>query len=182
MYLTVGLGNPGKEYTNTRHNVGEVLITNLALFFNKDFSKTNVYKFFKSDYEGQELVCIIPLSYVNESGLAVKKALSQFPDPRLIVIHDDLDIPFGSIRIKKGGRSGGHNGLNSIIKSIGSGDFWRIKIGIGRPPTGKDPADFVLSDFKKQELKELPFIIENAKEALFDLIKDGPDLAMNKWH
>jgi PTH1 family peptidyl-tRNA hydrolase len=158
------------------------VIIELCSFVNKDFSKTNFYRFFKAEIDDTEIAGIMPVSYVNESGPAVKKALSEFPSYQLIVIHDDLDIPFGSIRIKNSGSSGGHNGLKSIIKSLGTDEFWRIKVGIGRPPARKNPADFVLERFTKTEFKEVPFIVAEARDAAIDLIKNGPSWAMNKWH
>lgn len=182
MYLIIGLGNPEKEYINTRHNLGRTLLENIAENLNKDFIKSRLFKYFDASANKVDFIGLVPLTFVNESGKAVKQAISDYPKSQLIVIHDDLDRPFGSIRIKKGGSSGGHNGIQSIISSLGINDFWRLKIGIGRPPGRKDPSDFVLEEFKRQEQKELPFVIENSKEALFGLIEHGPEWAMNKYH
>ena len=182
MYLIVGLGNPGTEYEETRHNIGKNIVLRLIEEFNSKLQDKNNYQFSSIKYNDSDITTLIPLAYVNDSGRAVKQALSDFPDNQLIVVYDDLDIPFGEIRIRKSGSSGGHNGLESIINSTGTNKFWRLKIGIGRPPARKNPADFVLEVFKKQEQKELPFIIENSKDALIDIIENGPEWAMNKHH
>jgi PTH1 family peptidyl-tRNA hydrolase len=157
------------------------LIENLASYFGKSFSSKPLFSYFKSSLEKKEVIGIIPKIFVNDSGRAVKLALNEFGG-QLIVIHDELDISFGDIKIKKSGSSGGHNGVQSVISYLGTEYFWRVRIGIGRPPLRKEPADFVLEVFKKIEQKELPFMLEQAKEVLLDIIKYGPEWAMNKYH
>ena len=185
MILIVGLGNPGKEYHQTRHNIGFVIVDR----FLKDLDiQVSSYKFnseiFESDFPNRKLLIVKPLTYMNNSGASVKHFFMQYSleIERMLVIHDDLDINFGKIRLRTSGGTGGHNGLESLVSHLGNYDFDRLRFGIGRPHGRKDPADFVLSRFKKLEIACLDLIIEKAVAAIKDYIEYGIDYAMNKYN
>src|SRR6478752_551890 len=167
--LVVGLGNPGPDYAATRHNVGfrvlDVLGARVGGRFAKHRSGADVLD---GRLAGQRVVLAKPRSYMNVSGAPVVNALRYFsiPTNELIVVHDDLDLPFGTVRLKRGGGEGGHNGLRSISTSLGTKDYHRVRVGIGRPPGRMDAADFVLRDFSPTERKELPFVIDEAADAV----------------
>ncbi|MBM3709158.1 MAG: aminoacyl-tRNA hydrolase [Actinobacteria bacterium] len=185
MILIAGLGNPGKDYENTRHNIGFVvadrLLDDLAV-------QVTYYKFnaevFESDYSGKKLLIVRPLLYMNNSGASLKHFITQYSleIDRILVIHDDIDIDFGKIRLKTGGGTGGHNGLESLVKHMGNADFDRLRFGVGRPPKKIDPAVYVLSRFKRVELKNLFFIVDKAVTSIKDYIEFGIDYAMNKYN
>jgi len=185
MILIIGLGNPGEEYGQTRHNIGFKI---LDKFSEETGILVRISKFnsilIKSEYAGKALLCVKPCTFMNNSGSAVLKVIKHFEDKieSTITIHDDLDIEFGEIRLKSGGGTGGHNGLESIVKKLGRSDFDRLRFGIGRPPGRKDPADFVLSKFKRSEIRELDSIISISVEALKDYIENGINYAMNKYN
>ena len=185
MILIIGLGNPGEEYGQTRHNIGFMVLNK----FNEETGiLSQISKFnstvIKSEYAGKALLCVKPYTFVNNSGPAVLKVIEHFEGKieSTIVIHDDLDIEFGQIKLKSGGGTGGHNGLESIVKKLGHPDFDRLRFGIGRPPGRKDPADFVLSKFKRSETRELDSIISISIAALKDYVENGINYAMNKYN
>jgi PTH1 family peptidyl-tRNA hydrolase len=182
VWLVVGLGNPGPAYAGTRHNVGYLVADELARRLGSGW---RAHKTGRADVvEGRlgapgttapRLVLARPRCYMNESGGPVK-ALATFykiPVDRIIAIHDELDIDFGTLRTKFGGGDNGHNGLKSMRSSLGSGDFYRVRAGIGRPPGRQNPADFVLSDYSAAERKELPFQLDRAADAVESLVADG---------
>lgn len=185
MLLIVGLGNPGREFFNTRHNIGFIIA-------DKFISSLGIKKLkarFGSEYcraalEGKDLLIVKPLTFMNNSGYAVSRIINYYRKKieSMIVIHDDMDIDFENIRFKRGGTSGGHNGLESIIKSIKTDKFDRLRFGVGRPPSGKDPAEYVLSAFKKNEEKKLDFLVESSVDALRAYIIDGIDSVMNTYN
>lgn len=185
MYVIVGLGNPGKDYTNTRHNIGFDTVDLLA-----DRNNININKIkFKSVYgegniNGEKVILVKPQTYMNNSGETVRDIANFYKlDPsELIVIVDDIDIDFASVRIKKKGSAGSHNGLKSIIRLLGSDKFPRIKIGIGKRYPNQDLASFVLSRFSKDERVEIEESIYSAVEAVETILKDGIDIAMNKFN
>jgi peptidyl-tRNA hydrolase, PTH1 family len=185
MIFIVGLGNPGKEYQDTRHNAGFILLDRLLEIYGnpKPLSKFNG-SIYKKNILDKEILCIKPNTFMNLSGVTVAGAAKHFKDTleKILVIHDDLDIEFGRIRLKSGGGTGGHNGLESIIKSLGMSDFDRLRIGVGRPLGQMDPADFVLSKFKKSERKELDLTVNLAVDAVQDYIEHGIDYVMNKYN
>ncbi len=185
MTLIVGLGNPGTEYIKTRHNIGFLVVDKFLeeTGKNSSFIKFNS-ELIKTSYSGKELLLLKPLTYMNNSGYPVLQTSREYGIElaEIIVIHDDLDIEFGKIKLKRGGGTGGHNGLDSIAKSLGSNDFNRLRFGLGRPPGKKDPADFVLSNFRKLELKHLDVLISEAGSALKDYLDFGIDFAMNKYN
>ncbi|MBE3095407.1 MAG: aminoacyl-tRNA hydrolase [Actinobacteria bacterium] len=185
MILIIGLGNPGEEYGQTRHNIGFIILNK---FSEETGILSQISKFnsilIKSEYAGKTLLCVKPYTFMNNSGSAVLKVIKHFEGKieSTIVIHDDLDIEFGETKLKSGGGAGGHNGLESIVKKLGRSDFDRLRFGIGRPPGRKDPADFVLSKFKKRETRELDSIISISVEALKDYVENGINYAMNKYN
>lgn len=184
--LVVGLGNPGPVYAKTRHNVGFRVADLLA---DRAGSSYKLHKRSGADVAtgrlaGRPVILGKPRSYMNESGRQVA-ALAKFysvPPADLIVIHDELDIDFGKIRLKLGGGEGGHNGVRSVASALGTKDFHRVRIGIGRPPGRKDPAAFVLENFSAAERPEVPVICEQAADATELLIKLGLETAQNQVH
>lgn len=184
MFLVFGLGNPGKEYVNTRHNIGFQVIDEIGKSFRvsiKQYACKSVYgKLFRSN--GEEILLLKPQTYMNLSGDSVKECLEKFSSSheKLLVIHDDIDLPFGSIRLKNGGGSGGQKGIKSIIEKIGTGDFFRLKIGIGRPSSSSEVVDYVLETFNCSERKILPEIIQESMLAILDLIDHGFHYAANR--
>jgi PTH1 family peptidyl-tRNA hydrolase len=184
--LVVGLGNPGSNYAKTRHNIGFFVADILADRIGSGFK---VHK--KSGAEvttgrlgGRSVVLAKPRVYMNESGRQVGPLANFYSvDPAdVIVIHDELDIEFGRIRLKLGGGEGGHNGLRSVASSLGTKEFQRVRIGIGRPPGRKDPAAYVLENFSTAERQEVPTICEQAADATELLIRDGLEPAQNTVH
>lgn len=187
-WLVVGLGNPGPEYASTRHNVGFQVIDLLA-----DAHRIRLARHKRGHAQagegrfgtpGPHVVLVEPMAFMNESGGPVKALMSFYgaPTDRLIVVHDELDIPFGAIRVKLGGGDNGHNGLKSIRKAIGSGDFYRVRVGIGRPSGRQEPADYVLRMFGSTERKELPDVVQRAAGAATSLIDDGLEATQNSYN
>lgn len=184
-WLVVGLGNPGPKYAGNRHNVGQMVVDLLAERvggrFTKHKSRADVVE---GRLGGHRVVLAKPLSYMNESGgpVAGLRSYYRVPPERTIVVHDELDVPFDSVRLKRGGGDNGHNGLRSISGSLGTKDYLRVRVGIGRPPGRQDPADFVLRDFSSVERKDLPFLVDTSADAVEALL--GADLAtvQNTFH
>lgn len=184
--LVVGLGNPGDNYARTRHNVGFMVADVLAARLGSTFKahKRSGAEIVTGRLAGRSVVVAKPRCYMNESGRQVgplAKFYSAAPAD-LVVVHDDLDLDFGRIRLKMGGGEGGHNGLRSIAAALGSKDFHRVRIGIGRPPGRKDPAAFVLEPFNAGERAEVPTICEQAADAAELLIELGLEPAQNRVH
>ncbi len=184
--LVVGLGNPGPHYARTRHNLGFMVADLLAERIGSKFKahKRSGAEVATGRLSGRSVVLARPRSYMNESGRQVGP-LAKFysvPPGDVIVIHDDLDLDFGCIRLKLGGGEGGHNGLRSIAAVLGSKDFQRVRVGIGRPPGHKDPAAFVLENFRAAERGEVPAICEQAADATELLIELGLEPAQNIVH
>ncbi|OKH85280.1 peptidyl-tRNA hydrolase [Mycobacterium sp. ST-F2] len=184
--LVVGLGNPGPRYETTRHNVGFLVADILAERIGSGFK---VHK--KSGAEvttgrlgGRSVVLAKPRTYMNESGRHVGPLAKFYSvDPAdIVVLHDELDIDFGRIRLKFGGGEGGHNGLRSIASALGTKDFQRVRIGVGRPPGRQDPAAFVLENFNSRERPELGTILEQAADATELLLQHGVEAAQNTVH
>lgn len=189
-WLVAGLGNPGPAYAATRHNIGAMVI---EAFAQRTHSKLTRHKralaFTCETHVGNpgsisNVVLALPQSYMNESGGPVKALLDFYhvEPSKLVVIHDELDIDFSTIRVKFGGGDNGHNGLKSIRKSIGTGDFYRERVGVGRPPGRQEPADFVLSPFNAPERKELPSVIDRSVDAVEALILHGLDYAQSRFN
>lgn len=189
LWLVVGLGNPGPSYAGNRHNVGYMVSDELA---SRVGSKFRPHKTGRADVVegriggpgGARVVLARPRCYMNESGGPVS-ALAKFykvPVEQVIAIHDELDIAFGTLRIKLGGGDNGHNGLKSMRSSLGTGDFHRVRAGIGRPPGRQDVADFVLSNYSTVERKELPFQVSDAADAVESLITDGLEKTQQRFN
>ncbi len=185
MKVIVGLGNPGPEYAGNRHNMGFAAIDALADKFRADVSaRAHKALVGKARLAGVEALLVKPYTYMNLSGNAVAPILSEMkagPED-LIVVHDDIDLPLGSIRIRKAGGAGGQNGVASIMASLGTDRFIRVKLGVGRPPAGVDPADHVLSCFSEDELPTAREVVGRAVEAIMAVLKEGPDRAMNRFN
>ena len=184
-WLIIGLGNPGPEYAGNRHNAGrmvaELLAKRMGSSFRRHRSRAGIAE---GTLGGVPVTVGIARSYMNLSGGPVA-ALADFykvPPSRIVVIHDELDVPFGEIRLKFGGGTGGHNGLRSVSAALGTRDFYRVRFGIGRPPGRTDPARFVLRDFTAAERKELPLLIERAADAAEALLREGLEPAQNAFH
>ena len=183
MYYIVGLGNPGLQYENTRHNVGFMTIDYLANKYDIDVRKSKFKSLYgQGEISGHKVMLIKPQTYMNNSGEAVRELRDfyKFDIDKLIVIYDDIDIDFGTIRIRKKGSAGSHNGMKSIIYQIQDDQFPRIKVSIGKKPEKWDLANFVLSGFSKEEAEILEDEIRIAAEAIEIILKDDVDKAMNK--
>ena len=194
-WLIVGLGNPGPSYAGHRHNVGAMVVDELAARTGASL-RSHKARAVAAEVRiaiplglpaapGPRAVIATPLSYMNESGGPVAGLMSFYKVPveQLVVIHDDLDIPFADVRLKLGGGEGGHNGLRSITKSVGTRDYLRVRVGIGRPPGRMDAADYVLHDFASTERSEVPLLISDAADALELLVADGLlAAAQQQWH
>jgi PTH1 family peptidyl-tRNA hydrolase len=183
--LVVGLGNPGARYAATRHNAGalvlQLLAERLGIRFKAHKSRCEIAE---TRLAGEPVVLARPLSYMNESGGPVVGAARFFKVPveDIVVVHDELDLPFGALRMKRGGGDGGHNGLRSTTASLGSKEYLRVRFGIGRPPGRQDPADYVLREFATAERKELPFLLDRAADAVECLVAQGLEVAQNAYN
>lgn len=191
VWLVVGLGNPGPSYAGHRHNVGYLVVDELARRMGSSFrahksGRAEVVegRFGAPGTPGPRVVLAKPRTYMNESGGAIK-ALATFykvPPERIVAIHDELDIAFGTLRSKIGGGDNGHNGLKSMRSSLGTGDFYRVRAGIGRPPGRQEVADFVLSNYSSTERKELPFQVDTAADAVECLVLEGLERTQQKYN
>ena len=185
-WLVVGLGNPGDKYENTRHNVGFLTIDQIAEGQHVPVQKLK-YRALTNTVElgGAKALLMKPVTYMNLSGEAVGEAARfyKIPPDHVLVISDDVSLPLGKLRIRKGGSAGGHNGLKNIIQHLGTDQFPRVKIGVGeKPHPDYDMADWVLSKFAGEDLKAITAAIEKAAQAVECLIAHGPDKAMNQFN
>ncbi len=186
-WLIVGLGNPGPEYSHNRHNVGQMVLDELAARAGGGFkahkARAQVLEG-RLGIGGPRIVLAKPLCYMNVSGGPVA-ALARFYDiepGHVIAVHDEIDIPFNTIKLKLGGGEGGHNGLRDMSKALATKDYLRVRVGVGRPPGRMDTADFVLRDFATPEKKELPFLLDSAADAVESLVREGLLAAQQKFH
>lgn len=181
--LIVGLGNPGREYEKTRHNAGFMLVDLLASEFGIKFDKKGKGVWGKGRISGQDVLLLKPQTFMNLSGEAVAEARAFYkvPEGSVIVAYDDCDLPTGKIRIRKDGGSGGHRGVNSIIAALGTKEFPRIRLGVGRPALG-DIVGYVLSPFTKDEQSAVDEMLSRGKEAVELLMTSGIDQAMNRFN
>ena len=184
-FLLIGLGNPGREYRDNRHNIGFMLIDRLAIRLDAQGLKLQSKAIVTSgNYAGHKVLLAKPQTYMNLSGTSVQ-GLAHFYKlslERLLVAHDDLDLPFGTIRLRPGGGPGGQKGVASAIERLGSKDFARLRMGIGRPPGRMDPADYVLQDFSREEMTTLSEVLDRAADAALIFVTDGLDKAMSKFN
>jgi peptidyl-tRNA hydrolase, PTH1 family len=184
MWLIVGLGNPGRKYTKTRHNVGFMVLKEIADRFEIVLTESKRgYRIGRGSIEGQKVCLAEPLLYMNVSGPVIQHICRKFniQTEDLLVIHDDLDMETGRLRIRKTGSSGGHKGVDSIIESMGSRDFIRVKIGIGRE-SGIKAEDYVLSKFTRPEMNLVKDTIQRAADAVCSIVCEGVDKAMNTFN
>jgi peptidyl-tRNA hydrolase, PTH1 family len=184
-FLIIGLGNPGREYRENRHNAGFMVVDRIC----KELLITPGRVQSKSilatgQYAGHKIYLAKPQTYMNLSGQSVSGLLHYYKIPieRLVVAHDDLDLPFGALRIRPGGGPGGQKGVGSIIQQLGTQQFARIRVGIGRPPGQMNPADYVLQDFSNQEKEVLALVLEKAAKSALTFIESGLEAAMNQFN
>ncbi|RMG75157.1 MAG: aminoacyl-tRNA hydrolase [Nitrospirae bacterium] len=183
MWIVAGLGNPGRKYHRTRHNLGFEVVEQLAERLGLRFKRTELYEIAKGVYGDEEILLLKPLTFMNLSGNALKDLYEQnpFDTSHLILIHDDLDLPPGRIKLKKGGSSGGHRGVQSIIESLSTTDFIRVKLGIGKPVD--EPVEgYVLRRFSPSERALIDEAIQKAADAVLDIITSGIERAMNIYN
>ncbi|MGN6608016.1 MAG: aminoacyl-tRNA hydrolase [Jatrophihabitans sp.] len=184
-FLVVGLGNPGPRYAATRHNAGamvaDLLAERVGGRFKAHKARADVLE---GRLAGVPVVLAKPASYMNESGGPVTNLARFFKVPveRVVVVHDELDLPYGALRLKRGGGDGGHNGLRSTTASLGSKEYLRVRFGIGRPPGRQDPANFVLKEFSSAERKELAYFVDRAADAVEALVAQGLEPAQNAFN
>ncbi|WP_309106912.1 aminoacyl-tRNA hydrolase [Arthrobacter sp.] len=186
-WLIAGLGNPGPGYSRNRHNVGQMVLDELAARLGGTFK---THKARAQVLEGRlgpggpRVVLAKPLSYMNVSGGPVSGLAAFYSvDPaHVVVVHDEIDIPFNTVKLKLGGGEGGHNGLRDISKALATKDYLRVRVGVGRPQGRMDTADYVLRDFSTTEKKDLPFLVDEAADAVELLVRDGLTVAQQKFH
>jgi peptidyl-tRNA hydrolase, PTH1 family len=184
-WLVVGLGNPGPEYVGNRHNAGHLVLDILASRAGGRFkSHKGRADVVEARFQGERLVLAKVRSYMNESGgpVAGVRDFFKVPTEQVIVVHDELDLDYGVLRLKRGGGDNGHNGLRSITKALGTPDYLRVRFGIGRPPGRQDPAAYVLRDFSSAERKELDLHLDRAADATEALITQGLEAAQNTFN
>lgn len=184
-WIIVGLGNPGPQYAGNRHNAGQMVLALLAERIGARFKAHRTHNdIAEGRLSGHQVTLARPQSYMNLSGGPVAALLGfyKLSPERVVVIHDELDVPFGGVRLKLGGGDNGHNGLRSISQSLGTRDYYRARFGIGRPPGRMDPATFVLRDFTPPERKELPFALDRCADAVEAMITKGLVDAQNDYH
>lgn len=192
LWCVVGLGNPGPQYAGNRHNVGQMILDELAGRAGAKFAAHKSHAvvaearlgLLAGGVPGPRVVLAKPRTYMNLSG-GPTSALTKYFDiaaDHVIAVHDEVDIPFGTIKLKIGGGEGGHNGLRDISKALGTRDYLRVRVGVGRPPGRMDTADYVLKDFGSTERKELPLLIDDAADAVEMLITEGLLAAQGKFH
>jgi len=183
LWLLVGLGNPGIRYSRTRHNIGFMVLDRLAGSLGLSFREKTDYRVCNGSISGHKVILMEPLTFMNRSGSAVRKVFFRngvLPQ-NVVVIHDDLDLASGRLKISKRGSAGGHKGVESVIQNLGTQDFIRVRIGIGRDPL-IPTEDYVLSRFRKEEQPLISEVVVRAVEAISSLVTEDPDRAMNKFN
>lgn len=183
--LVVGLGNPGGEYRHTRHNAGWMVLDELVRRGRFGGEKRDgSAKTRTGAIDGYDVVLAWPQTYMNLSGKAGQQLVSQFGvlPADLIVVHDDVDLPFARLRLRRGGSAGGQKGVDSLIQSLGTKEFIRIRVGVGRPPEGRDTADHVLDRFSRTEQQKLDQAISRAADSVMAVVQRGLDAAMNEYN
>lgn len=197
-WLVVGLGNPGPQYAGNRHNVGQMVLDELARRVGASFGgRSGLLSrrpqavtaearlgVLPGGVPGPRVVLAKPTTYMNVSGGPVA-ALAKYydvPAERTVLVHDELDIPFADVRVKRGGGEGGHNGLRDTTKALGTKEYVRVRVGVGRPPGRQDAADYVLKDFAKAELKDLPWLVDRAADAVEAVVVEGLEAAQLRFH
>lgn len=184
-FLVVGLGNPGRQYKNTRHNAGFLVVDRLAERLGVQFSRLQFRALVVDGrYQGRKIILAKPQTYMNESGQAVGSLVRfyKITQDNIVVVHDDVDLPFGALRLRPAGGSGGQKGMGSIIERLGTQEFPRLRVGIGRPPGQMLAAAYVLQEFDRDEKLELLGVIDRAVDALLSIITNGLEKAMNQYN
>lgn len=184
-FIIFGLGNPGREYERTRHNIGFIAVDKLSIGWKIDVARVRYRSLTGEGREfGQKIILVKPLTFMNQSGNAVRSFMNFYKlEPnRILVIHDDMDLPFGSIRIRRSGGSAGQRGMQSIISKIGTNNFTRLRIGIGRPPGRMDPMDYVLKKFTEKDREDLDLLLNTVVESIEVLLTEGIDKAMTMYN
>jgi PTH1 family peptidyl-tRNA hydrolase len=185
MYLIVGLGNPEEEYSKTRHNMGFNVINKISKQYNIELKKNKFQGLYeKGTIEGKKVILLKPQTYMNLSGNCIKEFVEYYKIERekILVIYDDMDIEPGKIKIRKKGSSGGHNGIKSTIQMLKTEEFSRIRIGIGKPTNEQYIINYVIGSIPEEEIVKLDEGVEKAKQATIETIKNGIDIAMNKFN
>ncbi len=185
MKAIIGLGNPGKDYQRTRHNLGFMAVDEIAKSLNVNLTKIKFKSVYADiNYKGEKILLVKPQTYMNNSGEAVRDLMNFYKlNPEdIIVIYDDVDIEFAGVRVRMKGSGGSHNGMKSIITQIKSDQFPRIRVGVGKKHQSQDLANFVLSAFSKDEMDEIEIAIKNAGEAALTFVSKGIDIAMNAYN
>jgi len=185
MWLLVGLGNPGPKYARNRHNIGFMALDEVARRHRIEAFRAKFgAEVATGEVKGQRAVLLKPMEYMNLAGFAVQRAAAFYQvEPKdMVVVHDEIDIDFGRLKLKVGGGHGGHNGLRSIVQELGSSDFARVRCGVGRPGTKANVADYVLGDFQRDEQEEAAILIQEAADAVEEIVTRGPLLAMNRFN
>ena len=185
MYLIIGLGNPEEEYSKTRHNMGFNTINKIAQKYKIEVNKNKYQGLYETTIiEGKKAILLKPQTYMNLSGKCVQEFVNfyKIEKDNIIVVYDDMDIEPGQIKIRKKGSAGGHNGMKSIIQMLGTEEFPRIRIGIGRPKYNGDEINYVIGAIPEEEIPKLDEGTEKAKDAIIEVLKNGIDSAMNKFN
>jgi PTH1 family peptidyl-tRNA hydrolase len=185
MWLVVGLGNPGRQYAGNRHNAGFMVLDELMRQSGAGTPRSRLGAEIAEATMGRKKVIFCkPMDFMNTSGFAVSRAGAfwKIPPEQTVVVHDDMDLEFGRLKLVEGGGTGGHNGLRSIVAELGTQDFCRLRFGIGRPPPAWQGADYVLADFSTEERRALPNLLEEAASAARAVIEDGLVVAMNRFN
>lgn len=184
-WLVVGLGNPGPEYADTRHNAGARAVEVLATRLGAKLKRSRASALAAEARAGEvRLILARPTTYMNDSGRAVARLVAYYKVPldRIVVIYDEIDLAFGRLRVRAGGGTAGHQGVSSIVAALGSAEFARVRIGVGRPPGRKDPADFVLEPFSSREREEAAVLVEEAADAALEIVRQGVTAAQNRFN
>ncbi|HEX6261838.1 MAG TPA: aminoacyl-tRNA hydrolase [Actinomycetota bacterium] len=183
-WLVVGLGNPGERYAETRHNIGGWVVERLSDRLNARLRKVRFMPLLvgETTVDGERVYLLRGQTFMNVTGPPVASFIRKrkLDLDRVVVVHDEIDLPFGSLKVKQGGSTAGHNGLRSLVGAIGSPDFLRVRLGVGRPPGRQDPADYVLRPFAKAEREDAELLAEEAADALLTLIREGLTAAQDR--
>jgi PTH1 family peptidyl-tRNA hydrolase len=184
-WLIAGLGNPGERYARTRHNAGAMVVEELCRRFGVRLKKVRLVSLLAADarHDGEQLLLVTPTTFMNECGppiasLARKRSV---PIDRIVACHDDIDLAFGALRIKRGGSTAGHHGLDSMVAALHSPDFYRVRLGVGRPPGRWENVDFLLTPFAKEERDDAAILVQQAADAVLSLVKDGLSVTQSRY-
>ncbi len=185
MFLVLGLGNPGRKYEETRHNAGFLVADRLAERWGTSLEERQFKALIgKARIHGKPVILVKPQTFMNLSGEAAVSLRGYYkvPDAQIVVVHDDVDIPFGEVRVKNGGGHGGHNGLRDLSQRLGGGHYIRVRFGVSRPPPGWDTADYVLGAFSRDESSQVDALVDRAADAVEAVVRDGVLAAMNVFN